>query len=70
MTALCPAAASELRLFRDYAYGHDMTVYGEPSPALAALFAQLEGQGHVTFHRFSLFQGLDSDIEVREEARA
>jgi quinol monooxygenase YgiN len=56
------------KLFRDHAYGHDMTIYGEPSPALAALFDKLAG--HVTFHRFSLLQGLDSGIEVRDEVPA
>jgi quinol monooxygenase YgiN len=43
-------------LFRDHAYGHDMTIYGEPSPALAALMERMAG--HVTFNRFSLLQGL------------
>jgi quinol monooxygenase YgiN len=45
-------------LFRDHAYGHDMTIYGEPSPALAALMERMAG--HVTFNRFSLLQGLES----------
>jgi quinol monooxygenase YgiN len=45
------------RLFRDHAYGHDMTLYGEPSPALAALMARLADV--VPFHRYSFFQGLD-----------
>ena len=40
------------KLFRDHAYGHDMTIYGEPSPALAALMERLAG--HVAFHRYSL----------------
>jgi quinol monooxygenase YgiN len=56
------------KLFRDYAYDHDMTLYGEPSPALAALIDRLAGL--VTFNRFSLLQGLDTDIEVREEVPA
>ena len=43
-------------LFRDHAYGHDMTIYGEPSPALAALMERMAG--HVTFNRLSLLQGL------------
>jgi quinol monooxygenase YgiN len=46
------------RLFRDHAYGHDMTIYGEPSPALAELIERMAG--HVGFHRFSLLQGLDT----------
>jgi quinol monooxygenase YgiN len=46
-------------LFRDHAYGHDMTIYDEPSPALAALIERMAG--HVKFNRFSLLQGLNSD---------
>jgi quinol monooxygenase YgiN len=57
-------------LFRDYAYGHDMTVYGEPSPALAGLMAKLEATGAVSFNRFSLLQGLETDIEARDEVPA
>jgi quinol monooxygenase YgiN len=34
-----------------------MTIYGEPSPALAALMERMAG--HVKFNRFSLLQGLD-----------
>jgi quinol monooxygenase YgiN len=56
------------KLFRDYAYGHDMTIYGEPSPALAALIEKLAGV--VTFNRFSLLQGLEADLEVRDEVPA
>jgi quinol monooxygenase YgiN len=47
------------KLFRDHAYGHDMTIYGEPSPALAQLIERMAG--HVAFHRYVLWQGLDSD---------
>ena len=43
-------------LFRDHAYGHDMTIYGEPSPALVDLMERMAG--HVHFHRFSLLRGL------------
>ena len=43
------------RLFRDFAYDHDMTIYGEPSPALAALIERLAG--HVNFNQYSLLQG-------------
>jgi quinol monooxygenase YgiN len=56
------------KLFRDYAYGHDMTIYGEPSPALAGLMERLAG--HVKFNRYSLLQGLDSDIQVLHEVPA
>jgi quinol monooxygenase YgiN len=46
-------------LFRNHGYGHDMTIYAEPSPALADLMERMAG--HVKFHRFSLLQGLDGD---------
>jgi quinol monooxygenase YgiN len=49
------------RLFRDHAYGHEMTIYGEPSPALAELIERMAG--HVVCHRFSLLQGLDTTEE-------
>ena len=55
-------------LFRDFAYDHEMTVYGEPSPALAALMEQLAGV--VPFRRLSLLQGLDVDIEARSDVPA
>ena len=58
-------AEAREKLFRDYAYGHDMTLYGEPSPALADLIERLAG--HVDFNRYSLLQGLDSDIQVSHE---
>ena len=43
-------------LFRNHADGHDMTIYGEPSPALAALIETLAG--HVAFHRYALMQSV------------
>jgi quinol monooxygenase YgiN len=46
------------KLFRDHAYGHDMTIYGEPSPVLAQLMERMAG--HVKFNRFSLLQGVDN----------
>ena len=49
--------AARDELFRSYAYGHDMTLYGEPSPALAALMEQLRDL--VPFHRLAFFQGLE-----------
>ena len=49
------------KLFRDHAFGHDMTIYGEPSPALAELLERMAGQ--IEFHRYVLFQGLDSDAD-------
>ena len=56
------------KLFRDYAYDHDMTIYGEPSPALAELMERMSG--HANFNRFFLLQGLESDIPVLAEIRA
>lgn len=53
------------KLFRDYAYDHDMTIYGEPSQALLDVFEAM--RGHVAYHRFSLFQGL-GDGEVGRDA--
>jgi quinol monooxygenase YgiN len=49
------------QLFRDHAFGHDMTIYGEPSPALEELIERMAG--HVAFHRYTLFQGLESATE-------
>jgi quinol monooxygenase YgiN len=56
------------RLFRDFAYDHEMTLYGEPSPALAELMEKLAGV--VPFKRFSLLQGLEVEIEPRQEVPA
>jgi hypothetical protein len=61
-------AEAREKLFRDYAYGHDMTLYGEPSPALAELIERLAGV--VTFNRYSYFQGLDADTEVAHQVPA
>lgn len=55
-------------LFRNFAYDHEMTIYGEPSPALAQLMEQLANV--VPFRRFTLWQGLDVDIEARDEVPA
>ena len=56
------------RMFREYAYDHDMTIYGEPSPKLAELLERL--QGLVEFKRFALLQGLDVAIEAPAEVHA
>src|SRR5512142_1663325 len=56
------------KLFRDHAYDHDMSIYGEPSPALAALMARMSG--HVAFNRYSFLQGLESDIPVLDRLPA
>jgi quinol monooxygenase YgiN len=53
-------------LFRDHAHGHDMTIYGEPSPALADLMERMAG--HVAFHRYFLWQRLGSDNQTKGSA--
>jgi quinol monooxygenase YgiN len=53
------------KLFRDFAYDHEMTIYGEPSPALAQLMSQLADV--VPFRRLTLLQGLEVDIDARDE---
>jgi quinol monooxygenase YgiN len=61
-------AEAREELFRDFAYDHHMTIYGEPSPALAVLMEQL---AHVVpFGRFSLLQGLEVEIELPQEVHA
>jgi quinol monooxygenase YgiN len=61
-------AEAREELFRDFAYDHNMTLYGEPSPALAELIEKLARV--VPFRQFSLLQGLDVDIEARPEVPA
>jgi quinol monooxygenase YgiN len=61
-------AEARAKLFRDFADDHAMTLYGEPSPALAEAMEALAGK--VTFRQFSFFQGLDADVEAAAEARA
>jgi quinol monooxygenase YgiN len=61
-------AAAREQLFQGFASDHHMTLYGEPSPALAALMEQLHGV--VPFARFSLLQGLDADVEALDEIPA
>jgi quinol monooxygenase YgiN len=56
------------KLFRDFAYGHDMTVYGEPSPALAEAMEALSGVVH--FNRFTFLQGLNTDVEAPQTVSA
>jgi len=61
-------ADARATMFRDFADGHVMTLYGEPSPALAELIEQLAGV--VQFRRLSLLQGLDVEIEALGEVPA
>jgi quinol monooxygenase YgiN len=56
------------KLFRDFADGHTMTLYGEPSPALAEAMERLAGA--VTFRRFSFLQGLEAEIKISDEVAA
>jgi len=58
--------AARDQLSREHAYGHDMTIYGKPSPALAQLIERMAG--HVTFHRYSLWQCLDADDQTKGSA--
>ena len=57
------------KLFRDYADGHTMTFYAEPSPALAEALEAMP-QGAVEIKRFSFLQGLDAGIKVLDEVPA
>jgi quinol monooxygenase YgiN len=57
------------KLFRDFADGHTMTFYAEPSPALAEAMKAMP-PGAVTVKRVSFLQGLDPDIRVVDEVPA
>ena len=57
------------KLFRDYADGHTMTFYAEPSPALAEALEAMP-QGAVEIKRLSFLQGLDAGIKVLDEVPA
>jgi steroid delta-isomerase-like uncharacterized protein len=46
------------KLFQDFAYDHDMTLYAEPSPGLAAAFEALGDK--VAYTQFSFVQGLET----------
>jgi len=59
-------AEAKMKLSRDFLDGHKMTFYGEPSPALVAVLNSM-GQ---TFTVFSFLQGLDAEVEAREEVPA
>lgn len=56
------------KLFSDFAYDHKMTIYGEPSPALAHLMEELADV--VPFSQFFPLQGLEADIPALEEVPA
>ena len=55
-------------LFREFADDHTMTLYGEPSPALAELIEAMAGA--VEVKQFSFFQALNADVKVAEEIPA
>jgi quinol monooxygenase YgiN len=57
---------AKAKLFHDFVVGHEMAFYGELSPALAGL---LEKMG-VPYTQFSFLQGLETDVEVRDEVPA
>jgi pimeloyl-ACP methyl ester carboxylesterase/quinol monooxygenase YgiN len=59
---------AKAKLFRDFADDHDMTLYGEPSPALAEAMEAMAGA--VTFRKYAFFQGLDAESKVLEEVPA
>ena len=59
---------AKARLFRDFADDHDMTLYGEPSPALAEAMDAMSD--HVAFHRYSFCRGLDADAGALQHAAA
>jgi quinol monooxygenase YgiN len=56
------------KLFQDFAYDHDMTLYAEPSPGLAAAFEALGDK--VAYTQYSFFQGLEAEIKVPDEVPA
>jgi hypothetical protein len=57
------------KLFGNFADGHTMTFYAEPSPALAEAMKAMP-PGAVTVKRFSFLQGLDADIKVVDDVLA
>jgi quinol monooxygenase YgiN len=61
-------AEAKAKLFRDYADGHHMTFYSEPSPALVEVIGRLAGQ--VEFTQFSFFQGLEAEAKVPDPVPA
>jgi quinol monooxygenase YgiN len=55
---------AKTKLFRDFVAGHQMTFYGELSPALSGALEAMDTE----YTQFSFFQGLD--VEVPEEVPA
>ena len=61
-------AEAKAKLFRDYADGHHMTLYSEPTAALVEVIERLAGQ--VEFTQFSFFQGLEAEATVPDPVLA
>ena len=55
-------AAAKMILFQDFADDHDMTIYGEPSPALAE--ARSTMTAHVAFHTYTLLDGMTASATI------
>jgi quinol monooxygenase YgiN len=62
-------AEARNKLFRDFADGHTVALYAEPSPGLAEALKAMP-PGAVKLKQFFLFQALDADPEVVEEVSA
>jgi quinol monooxygenase YgiN len=62
-------AEARAKLFRDFAYGHAITFYAEPSPALAEGMKAMP-PGAVELTQLSFFQGLAAEAKVLEEVPA
>ena len=52
--------SARAKLFQDFADDHDMTLYGEPSPALATAFESLGSA--VRYTKYAFFQGLEDAV--------
>ena len=59
-------APAKMKLFHDFVAGHEMAFFGELSPALADLLEKMS----VQYTQFSFLQGLEGDIEARDEVPA
>ena len=59
-------APAKMKLFQECVDGHTMAFYGEMSPALAGA---LQAMG-TTYTAFSFLQGLNADIDLRDQVPA
>jgi quinol monooxygenase YgiN len=62
-------AEARAKLFRDFAHDDTVTLYAEPSPALAEALETMP-PGAVKLKRLAFFQGLDADVRTGEEVPA